>query len=63
MDNVFAKSAALPENDVPPEIIRLLPQDGLLDKIEVQQNATPVPIAKSVEEAAELFETKKINCG
>ena len=49
------------ENDVPLETIRLLPQDASLDKIEMQKHTTPVPIAKSVEEAAEMIETKKIN--
>ena len=49
MNEVIAKSVALPEKHVPPEIIRLLPEDDLLSKIEVQKHKTPVPVAKSVE--------------
>ena len=44
MNDVIAKSAALPENDIPPEIIRLLPEDDLLDKIEIQKFRTPIHI-------------------
>ena len=38
MDAVIAKSAALPEHDVPPEIIRLLSLDALQNKIDLHQN-------------------------
>ena len=61
MNEVIAKAATLPEHDVPPEMIRLLPEDDLLSKIEVHTNQTFVPIAKSVEEASEMLETKKMN--
>ena len=61
MNIVIAKSAVLHENDVPPEMIRLLPEDDLLCKIEIQTNQTLVPVAKSVEEAFEMLETKKMN--
>ena len=61
MNEVIAKSAALPENGVPPEMIRLLPEDDMLDNIEVQTNRTPIPIAKSVEEASDMLETKEMN--
>ena len=60
-NEVIAKSAALPENDVPPEMIRLLQEDDLLEKIEVQTHQTPIPISKSVEEASHMLETKKMN--
>lgn len=42
MDSVRDKAAMLPENGVPPEIVRLLPHDSYLDKIQVQKAATPV---------------------
>ena len=61
MNEVIAKSAALPKNDVPPEIIRLLPLNDLQDNIDLQNDQTPVPTAGSVEEACDLLDTKKIN--
>ena len=61
MNDDIAKDSALPERDVPPEIVRLLPLDDLQDKIEVQKSATPVPIPASAEEACALLDTKKIN--
>ena len=61
MNEVIAKSVAVPEHDVPPEIARLLPLDDLQDKIEVLKSATPVPIPAIVEEACALLDTKKIN--
>ena len=61
MNEVIAKSAALPENDVPPEVIRLLPEDDLLNKIKKQKHATPTPIARTVEEACAILETTKMN--
>ena len=48
MNEVIAKYVALPEHDVPPEIVRLFPFDELQDKIEVQKSATPVPTPASV---------------
>ena len=51
MDNIMQTTLHLPVNGVPPEMIRLLPQDDTLDKIQMQKNATPVPIAKTDEEA------------
>ena len=42
MSKVEEKSLNLPENAVPPEIIKLLPLDGLLDKIQMQKSATPL---------------------
>ena len=37
MDHVERHANALPENDVPPEIIRLLPLDELQDQIQMQK--------------------------
>ena len=36
------KATLLPENGVPPEVLRLLEHDDHLDKIQVQKAATPV---------------------
>eukprot|EP00959_Pyramimonas_sp_CCMP1952_P008000 167531-Pyramimonas_sp.AAC.1 len=35
------KADQLPQDGVPPEIVRLLPHDTTLDKLMVQKNATP----------------------
>ena len=61
MHEVIAKVFALPEHDVPPEIVRLLPSEKLQHKIDVRKSATPAPTPASVEEACALSETKKIN--
>ena len=61
MKEVHRKAQELPEDDVPPEIIRLLPLDDLQDKIQLQKSATPVPIAKTVEEAISHLDVVKPN--
>ena len=60
MNEVIAKASALPEHDVPSEVVRLLPLDKLQGNIELQKSATPVPTPASVEEACALLETKNI---
>ena len=47
MDDVQRRARDLPADGVPPEIIKLLPVDQLLDKIQVQKSATPVPTPQS----------------
>ena len=47
MDRVRQKAQDLPANGVPEHILKLMPFDDLLDKIQVQKAATPVP-ARSV---------------
>ena len=42
IEAVREKAKRLPENGVPPEIIKLLPFDEHLDKIQIQKSATPV---------------------
>ena len=42
MGRAHAKAQALPENGVPPELIRVIPHDDHLDKVQVQKAATPV---------------------
>ena len=61
MNEVVAKSVALPEHDVSPEIVRLLPLGDLQDKMDLQKNATPAPTPASVEEACALLEAKKFH--
>ena len=61
MASVSINAEALPLNDVPPEIIRLLPLDDLQDKIQIQKAATPVPIARNVVEAGKQLCVSKPN--
>ena len=49
MDAFQEKAEALPKNAPPPESIRLLPLDGLLDQIQVKKSATLVATPVSVE--------------
>ena len=43
MEHVKERAKQLPEDGVPPEIIRLLPQNNQDDKMHPQKNATPQP--------------------
>ena len=61
MDQVERNARALPENVVPPEIIRLLPLDELQDKIQMQKSATPVPIARDMQEVSDHLKVLKPN--
>ena len=59
-DNRFLRcgsgnAEALPKDAVPPEIIKYLPLDGLQDKIQMQKSATPVPIARQLQELINHF--------
>ena len=49
------KATSLPEDGVPPEIIRLLPHDNHLDKIVVQKAACPVGGRSDLDGAAEIM--------
>ena len=53
--------AQLPDDDDPPEIIRLLPLDASHDKIPPNKNATPVAGEKSLAEMAEDMENRRFN--
>ena len=55
MVRVRQKAQELPENGVPAHILKLLPYDDMLDKIQVQKAATPVPGRYTVEDAALTF--------
>ncbi|CAK0901015.1 unnamed protein product, partial [Prorocentrum cordatum] len=61
MEDVRKKAAELPDGEVPPEIMRLVPLDNELDKIQMQKAATPVPRPDGLQEAAEILETAKGN--
>ena len=37
MENAQSRAQALPENGVSPEVIKLLPLDKLLDKVQIQK--------------------------
>ena len=49
------KATSLPEDGVPPEIVRLLPHDTHLDKIVVQKAACPVGGRSDLDGAAEIM--------
>ena len=57
MEKVIEKAKELPENGVPWQIMRLMPLDDALGKIQMQKAATPVPRPNGLEEAAEILET------
>ena len=61
MAEVREKACALPENAVPPEIIRYLPLDELQDKIQMQKSATPVPIARDMKDVSAHLKALKPN--
>ena len=52
LHRVRQKAQELPEHGVPAHILKLLPYDDMLDKIQVQKAATPVPGRTEVEDAA-----------
>ena len=59
MARVMEKAQQLPENGVPPELIRILPHDNSLDKLQPQKAATPVAGRSTLEGAGQLLcETK-----
>ena len=52
MDRVRQKAQDLPEKGVPEHILKLLPCDDLLDKIQIQKAATPVSGRSNLEDVA-----------
>ena len=42
IEDVQSRAQALPENSVPPEMVKLLPLDKLLDEVQFQKSATPI---------------------
>ena len=61
MDSVRKKAEGLPENGVPPEVVRLLPHDGSLDKIQIQKAAAPVDGRGSVEQVGKRLDESQPN--
>ena len=61
MEQVERNASALPENGVPPEIIRYLPLDELQDKFQMQKSAAPVPIARDMQEVSDHLKVLKPN--
>ena len=61
MERVREKAQELLENGVPPEMIRLLPEDDLQDKIQPQKSATPVPMPRTDEEGIDNLNVLKPN--
>ena len=55
MRRVHEKAKGLPENAVPPEIVRLLPHDDDLNKIQVQKAVAPVAGRADLTTAAHLL--------
>ena len=61
MDAVRERAKGLPEDDVPPEIIRLLPLDGAHDKLQPNKNATPVSGEGSLDDVRKNLEVLRYN--
>ena len=59
MEKVRAKpKTTLPENGVPPEVLRELPHDNHIDKLALQKHATTVPEpTSSLEKVKEQLRT------
>ena len=51
----------LPENGVPPELVRIIPHDDHLDKLMPQKAATPVSGRSDLEGAGKLLSETKPN--
>ena len=60
-EDVQSRAQALPENGVPPEFIKLLPLDKLLDNIQIQKSATPIATPQNEEEAAANLAVTRTN--
>ena len=60
MDRVRRKAEALPNNSVPPELLRILPHDDDLDKIIVQKAATPAASRSDLPGAGQLLQNLKL---
>eukprot|EP00972_Heterocapsa_arctica_P014295 2103701-Heterocapsa_arctica.AAC.1 len=61
MARVRIKAQALPEHAVPPEIVRLLPHDNDLDKVQVQKQATPAPGRYDLDGVGKSLDTTRPN--
>ena len=61
MDDVERRARVLPKDEVPPEIVKLLPLHQLLAEQHIQKSATPVSTPQSVQEAAAHLEVLRWN--
>ena len=60
IEDVQSRAQAVPENGVPPDIIKLLSLDKLLDKIHIQKGAAPIATPQNEEEAAAVIRTNGV---
>ena len=61
IEDVQSRAQALPEHGVPPEMIKLLPLDKLLDAIQIPKSATPIATPQNEEEAAANLAVTRTN--
>jgi len=61
LERMRAKATQLPQHGVPPELIKLLPYDSDIDKLQVQKAATPVDKSNTLEETARAVANSKPN--
>ena len=61
MDAVRKKALELPVEGVPPEVMRMVPLDDSLEKIQMQKAATPVPRPDGLQDAADILSSTKAN--
>ena len=61
MDAVRQKALDLPDEGVPPEVMRMVPLDDSLEKIQMQKAATPVPRPDGLHDAADILNSTKAN--
>ena len=61
LEDVKERAKALPENDIPPEIVRLLPLDNAHDNLQPNKNATPVRREGNLEEVKDNMNVFRMN--
>ena len=61
LEDAKKRAQALPENDIPPEIVRLLPLDNAHDKVQPHKNATPVRRGGSLEQVQNNLSVLRMN--
>lgn len=61
VEDVKKRAQAMPENDIPLEIVRLLPLDNAHDKLQPNKNATPVRRESSLDEVQKNWSVLRMN--
>ena len=61
MEDVERRAEHLPKDGVPPEIMKLLPLDQLIEPIRMHKSATPVSTPQHVQEAAADLDVMRWN--